>query len=308
MLQAPRYGLFSAARVLSDVRGHELGGIEYEAVCTNKVHWYPLPCDAQPPGFDPQKKSERSTTQVVASPFVLYVADNCPSLGRQQDDARRQLRQRLTSGEEAAVEYLLWTGALGTTPSLAGNAEVLTTTPHELEEAVGLLEHWLAASSSYPDGTAPPFPGAPGSLGVLHAPRYLTPKLTSLRVLDTGGPQAEDPLGNRWALGGGYPGTGPAARPADQAVWLYATRPVTVRRSEVIEPADWSTGALDTRTNDTMLLAERMYVLDFPCVAAAVPTTLPRLPRSASTELAAEQDSSRTVSTVNSTDSEDHPA
>ena len=271
---AARYGLFSAATMHEQVEGHALAGIEYEAVCSTHVTPYPAPCahPAPPEGLPTTKTPAPTTSWAWGSPFALYAADDC-ALGRDETTARQQLRQRLAYGEQTAVEAIVERGLVGNVPRLIGTAEQPVqlpagTEPLDPADAVGVLEHWLAAAT--------------GGQGVIHAPRWISGRLRSTSVTSVAGPVMQAPLGNTIAFGAGYVGAPPAGQTSD-ALWLYATRPVTVRRSAVIEPATWSTGTFDTRQNAGLLLVERVYVVDWPCAAAAVPTTLPRRPELAPT-------------------------
>jgi hypothetical protein len=75
-------------------------------------------------------------------------------------------------------------------------------------------------------------------------------------------------LGNSVAFGSGYSGQGPEGN-EDGQVWFYATPQVTIRRSEIVEQQTF-----DTATNIPFDLVERVYVVDWPCAAAAARTNL----------------------------------
>lgn len=256
-----KYGLFSAATVLENVAGPALSGVEYEAVCSTQVDPYPAPCEPTVPDDTSHSKVAGLTTVLVeATPFGLYSADAC-ILGRDEQSVRTALRRRFGAGEQAAVERLVATGALGNSPNLGREATVLDGTL-DLADAIGELEQWLSTTH--------------GGTGVFHAPRTLAPRAAAAMQVQTSGPRAETLLGSAWAFGAGYSGAGPDGQDDDGAVWLYATPPVTVRRSAVLEPASLHTGAFDIPTNSGFLLVERTYVVDWPCTAAAMKTTLTR--------------------------------
>lgn len=265
--QPHRFGLFSAATVLENVAPHALLGVEYETVCSTQVDPYPLACQpSTPPDADRVKKPARTTDVVATSPFAVYAADAC-ALGRDQNTARAQLRQRFLAGEETAVEHAVFTGELGTNSNLVGEAVVLADGQAlELVDALGALEAFLATSY--------------GGVGLIHAPMQLAPRAQAQLLIGVAGPRATTVLGSTWVFGTGYPGTSPdaAGGGGDAALWLYATPPATVRRSALIEPADWDSGAFDRATNSGLLLEERIYVIDWPCRSAAIKTTLPRPP------------------------------
>lgn len=257
-----RFGLFSASTLLEGVPPHELNGIEYETVCSPQVDPYPVGlCPADSPAADREKKPAGTVSTASASPFAVYAADSCV-LGRDETEARQQLRQRFLSGEQAAVERTVFDGQMGNTPFLR-QADVINTHADalpDLIEAIGLIEQWLAENY--------------GGVGVVHAPRSMAPKLKAQTVMDVKGGQASTIAGSAWVFGTGYPGTPPATFRGedDGKLWLYATPPVNVRRSRVIEPADWTSGAFDKATNSGFLLEERQYVVDWPCFTVAIET------------------------------------
>jgi len=271
-----RFGLFSASTLIEGADGHQLAGIEYPAVCSTRVDPWAADCAWPPPPegtVAATKQPQPTRAMTAASPFVLYAMDDC-ALGVDMADQQAALRQRFTTGERHAVENIVATGLLNNYPRLVGteaNPTVLlqgttgtgadqTVNADPLAQAIGKLEHWLAATT--------------GGAGVIHVPRWLANDVKQESLTTTSGPVMASVLGNTFAFGSGYAGGPPASAPAaeqeDTAVWLYATRPVTIRRSELIEPADWTTGAFDTRTNTGALLVERVYVVDWPCAAAAV--------------------------------------
>jgi hypothetical protein len=251
-----RYGLFSVATVLEQVPPHELTGVEYETICTPQVDLYPAPCTTA----DPTVKAPKATVAPsVGTPFAVYAADAC-MLGRDPGEARTQLRQRFAAAEETAVERAISTGDLSW-PHLAA-AEVLDAggaTDPDLKDALGLLAQWLAERV--------------GGAGVIHSPMWLAYQSKGLMTVT--GPRATTLLGDGWVFGTGYTGNGPDGTASD-TVWLYATAPIRVRRSALIEPGDWSDGAFSREENLGFLLAERLYIVDWPCGAAAIKTSIPR--------------------------------
>lgn len=261
-----RFGLFSSSTLLEGVPPHELNGVQYETVCSTQVDPYPVGlCPADIPSEQRQKKPADTISTAEASPFAVYAADSCV-LGRDEAEARQQLRQRFLAGEQAAVERTVFDGQMGNTPYLR-NAEVINTTAADkpsLIEAIGLIEQWLAENY--------------GGVGVVHAPRTMAPTLKSQTVMDIKGGQASTVAGSAWVFGTGYPGTAPeSVTAADEGtLWLYATPPVNVRRSQVIEPAGWESGAFDKATNSGLLLEERQYVVDWPCFTIALETSVTR--------------------------------
>lgn len=267
---AAPYGLLSAATVGEGVDPHELNGIEYESLCSTDVREWPPGCavaaGGTPTGYT-QKQAADTSGMTAGDPFALYAAETC-LLGNTDPDSNARLRQRFTLGEPAALEWTFFHGLLGNRPALKPDAEVLYDGGADgglpVSQALGLLEHWLACVT--------------GSTGMIHAPRWTAETLASAMLMGTSGPRAATKLGTTLVFGTGYPGTAPDAATTTTETWLYATTPVNVRRSNVLQPADWETGAADLDTNSGFRLVERMYVLDVPCHhIAAVRTTLPAL-------------------------------
>lgn len=261
-----RFGLFSASTLLEGVPPHELNGIEYETVCSTQVDPYPVGlCPADIPAADREKKPADTVSTASASPFAIYAADSCV-LGRDEAEARQQLRQRFLTGEQAAVERTVFNGQMGNTPylksadTITSNAKAAAKNLPTLVDAIGIIEQYLAEHY--------------GGVGVVHAPRTMAPTLKAQTVMDIKGGQASTVGGSAWVFGTGYPGTAPESVTTadDGMLWLYATPPLTVRRSQVIEPADWTSGAFDKATNSGFLLEERQYVVDWPCFTVAIKT------------------------------------
>lgn len=203
--------------------------------------------------------------RTVASPLVVYGAEQC-LMGLTFDEIAARARRRLEMTEQTAVERAFWTGEYGTFPALATSDPVIlppsdTGTATDIVTAVSRLEEWL---------------GFTGMTGYLHASRAVAAVAanhTLFRVPQ--GTRLETHLGNVWVFGGGYGHSGPTGQPvlapyANQA-WIYATRQVTVRRTEIIMPAELENGsAVNWRHNEAFMVAERVYVVDFPCQSAAI--------------------------------------
>lgn len=260
----PRYGLFSAAIIVEDVNPHAIAGVEYEAVCDPGVVAQPIgQCgpDADP---TPEKTASRGREIVEADPFAIYAAESCPPLGRTTAQDLAELRARLVSGERHTVEHAIYEGLAGARPWLRHpDTRVLADGQAlDLPTAVGVLEHTLALT---------------GHTGIIHAPRWTAPVMDHLRIAHRDGPRMRTLLGNAVAFGSGYSGAPPEGVEDDGMVWLYATPQVTIRRTGIIAPAGWEDGAFNTRTNTGFLLAERVYVVDWPCQAVAIKTNVPRV-------------------------------
>lgn len=257
-----RYGLFSAATVLEDMEPRAFNGVEYTTLFDPGLNLYPLSdCEPGQPPTNPPKDGQRSWGTATADPFAVYAAETCWPGGDTPTQARDRLRERLLRGERHTVEAAVDSGHAGATPYLRHPDTVLAAPDAlPLELAVGVLEQHLAQA---------------GTSGVIHAPRWSAPLMHALGVKPEG-PRMRTLLGTPVAFGSGYSGAPPADMDDDGHLWLYATGPLTIRRSTIIEPATWDTGAFNPRTNSPFLLAERVYVVDWPCRTWAVATTVER--------------------------------
>lgn len=295
-----QYGLFVTARMQDNAPRHELNGIEYEPVCSTRVDEWPMNCTPYrgaedgpgvhdgardldpmpwPKGTDEgprwpygRKHFEHSTGVTRALPFTLYAGEDCFLGNHDQEQAQADLRERFKLGEQAAAEWVIYNGAMDVVPAIRYRPTILTAegaaeTPIAPVDGIGLLEHWLECDS--------------GALGVIHAPRYMAAFLGGGHTIRAQGQRAMSPLGHSYLFGAGYSGEAPFddEGPAEETpgkVWLYATRPLTVRRSALIEPADFESGAFSKPRNEASLLVERIYVIDWPCEVAAVQVDFPR--------------------------------
>jgi hypothetical protein len=306
-----QYGLFSAARIIEDPPDHELNGVEYEPVCNVRVDEWPMNCtpyrgaDARPGRDEPKpdvhvrdcardldpmpypkgrdegpawpygrKLFSHSTGVTTALPFGVYAGEDCFLGNSDQEQALADLRERFTLGEQTTVERVIYDGLLGVVPALRYKPQILTAEgrPKDQElvspvEGVGLLEHWLACSS--------------GATGVIHVPRFMAAMFGNAQTLHTKGQRALSTLEHTYVFGAGYSGAGPygdtkAAPEKPDKVWLYASRPVTIRRSPLIQPADYQRGAFSKARNEASLLYERVYVVDWACEVAAIQVDYPR--------------------------------
>lgn len=297
-----QYGLFSVARIQDSPPRHELNGVEYEPVCNTQTDEWPLNCtpyrgSENGPGvhnfgardLDPmpypkgrdegprwtygRKLFSHSKGVTRALPFGVYAGEDCFLGNHDEQQALADLRERFTLGEERTVERVIYDGLMGVVPALRYRPRILTAEPNPedkpipLVDGIGLLEHWLACDT--------------GALGVIHVPRFMAAALAGGHELRNRGPRAITTMGHSYVFGAGYTGDapfddeGPAEEHPDK-VWLYASRPVTVRRSKLLQPADYEHGGFSKARNEASLLMERIYVVDWPCEVAAVQVDFPR--------------------------------
>lgn len=198
---------------------------------------------------DPKTGDGKPT--VSADPFGVLAGVACGSLGTLDVDDQERARAALAVAEQRLVERVFEQAG---SPRLAAGAGVVTpggTTATRIKRAVGALEQYLG--DEY------------GGTGVLHMPRALA----AYAPVERDGAVLRTRLGTGVAFGAGYTGVGPdGTAPAAGEMWIYATGAVQIRRSPVIVPA---TGAetLDRSTNQTLLIAERSYMVSVDCVPVA---------------------------------------
>jgi hypothetical protein len=213
----------------------------------------------------------------AADPFAVYSYIACAPIGY-GDFAEVQTRARnaLLLNEGPRVEHTFWTGGVDAvsphlaanaaiTEGVAGSTEVVTlqtaatviATGVPYQEAMGLLEGALA--SCY------------GGLGVIHAPRWTLDRFKLNTGVDRDGSRFRAGGGTPVAFGAGYPGTGPnGAAAAVGHAWLYATGAVRYWRSDVEFTAGSWAEAIERSVNDTVPIAERVYVIDWDCCHFAI--------------------------------------
>ena len=249
-LDAPQFGLMSAASLVQWDDTHLHNGVEFTPNASGLAGFEATECVAAP--SDPRDIPDGIPT-TIASPIIVYGGFTCRSVGITDDILNGYARARLSAGEIAGVESRLWSAVDN---SLTDDAEILTTTALPLLAAVGLIEEWFGAR----------YGGTP----VIHAPRRLGAlagqKVAAVR--DKG--KLVTTLGSNWSFGN-YPGTAPAGQTGP--LWLVASGQVQVRRSEVNVLGSTMQTALNRRTNTVYAVARRTYVVSWDGIAAAVPVT-----------------------------------
>lgn len=224
------------------------------------------------PAFTVIDPCEEETTEPPAStddlvyyhPQAYRVTDVCSTRNVAMDIARVVRLADAVSSFAAAQE--LWTGTATqanpydtptgdtgiTNAYLAGaSAQVITATPADPMEALGLLEE--AARQ-----------GAGGQQVFLHVPTRITTQLgAQLRrvgnvvMTQTDAVVVADP---------GYPGTGPTGDAGTSpGVWCYATGPVTLWLDDIV-PITEAAVTVDRRSNRRQVWADRVFAATFdPC-------------------------------------------
>ncbi|WP_019549830.1 MULTISPECIES: hypothetical protein [Streptomycetaceae] len=180
-------------------------------------------------------------------PFTVYARAECNAVAFPDPQERAMARLRLVEHREVERAFSLQLAA-------AGARTPLGTTAVPLAVALGALEQDAVLH----------YAGQP----TLHAPRWTQPVWTTARLVARQGPEMRTELESRVAFGGGYyddPAAPSDPAPAEGVFWLYATGTVTAHRSQPFVHE-----AFDPPTNTRTAIAERTYVLDHDCYAAAV--------------------------------------
>ena len=261
-MPAAPFGLFTAAAPVT-LGQRETGGITYQLACDPATAVWPMPCNDVPVTGKSKPFPDELDT-IEALPFSVVAGHGCPPIGQTAAEHQQWAVQRLTDGEQHTVESVAWDGTTGVAGMATSSPTVLgDAAGNNLIAAVSLLEAWLRSTTP--------------ETGMIHASAAAAAWASHYGQVYTGVPgRLTTFLQTTWVFGGGYPATGPHDEGTDPApvsagqFWMFATRALGVRRSEVIAPATYAAGALDLATNKTTVLAERIYVVDIPCDVAAV--------------------------------------
>lgn len=184
------------------------------------------------------------------APFTVYHRAECNAVGFADAEERALARLHLVEPCEVERAFSLMLGSETVRMPLGSTAV-------PLDMALGALEADAALH----------YAGQP----TLHAPRWTQPYFTERRLVSRQGPAFRTEVESPIAFGGGYyddPAAPADPNPAEGLFLLYATGTVTARRSQPFVHE-----AFDPPTNTRTAIAERTYVLDHDCYAAAVLVT-----------------------------------
>lgn len=259
------FGILSVARLVPDasLEDHWEAGIVWESV----VKCGPAEiAEAQCEPVPEPKTIGRGVSAPEGDPFVVYATFGCSPVGH-WGDALDRAAANLLAGEERALARAIYLGEAGNLPALVNAATVDATpvpgTAVPLADGVALLEAYLRATHP--------------SLGVIHGnPREVSLMSGAhlLREPNAGATSLTTFLGTYVSADGGFTGNvgpdGTVVTDGSGEHWLYASARPVVRRSEVIRTPPNKQQALKTATNDLEAIAERVYVVSWDCVPAAV--------------------------------------
>lgn len=274
---APPYGLFSAINWVTSSDPHWMGGIQYDADCT-EVSVTSSPCVSGAPESATLTKSVTWSHNVRgARPFTVYDRVDCSAPGGGWENEEQRAQLALARSAPTQVEATLWSGSSGlgapVFPNLTTSGPIFDSTnritlqpastlisgvPLDLTEGLGRLEK--ALGDCY-DG-----------VGVIHVPSQLGPALAARNLCYIKGQQLVTYNGNIVALGRGYPGTGPdGSTPPSGSIWLRATsRPFGYRGAVRTFTRNES---FDRSTNSLQMIAEQTYLIGWTCCLAGVLVT-----------------------------------
>lgn len=259
---------------------HWRNGVQWESQCGLGGSTYDDFCLDD----SPAKTRNITTAQYGATPFVPFVEVDCPPIGYSEDEQFERARSALLRVEWYQVENAFWTGNVSASgarafPHLAANAAVTDAT---INPSVLLQTATSTASGSPVMDVVEGIARLEGMLarcangrGVLH----VTPEVGDLMAsqLLLAGPRGGvmfTQLGNKVAIGAGYPGTAPDGTSTNGVHWAYATSPVFAYRSADMRVGMTIAENLDRSVNTVKTQAERVYVLGYDCCHFGVPISL----------------------------------
>lgn len=258
---ADRYGLFTVATgpltLPTIARG---GGIQYETGTCELPNSLEVECG---PTTDKTLTVDYSSDTIVGTPFIVYSSLVCGLVGMTDQRMRTFLMERLKAGEQAVVENVFSTQAVGQSPGLSDNANVVTVTAVTTGVTDSVAELEEAFYSNY------------GLVGTLHVPHILAARLQQGGALRWDGRMWRTAAGSQVSIGN-YAGNEPDGDPPAAGVsWLYMTGQVTIWRTPdtdvFITPFE---SAFNRTTNQVTALAEREYVITIDCAVYATAVTI----------------------------------
>lgn len=205
---------------------------------------------------------------VDAEAVELRFYDACETtFGYREAEVTDRLRRISDATESYGIAREMWTGELARAatlpnPYLGKAPTIITASPVSPRRGLGLLEEAVGDALM-------------GQQAFIHCARAARPYLWEL---DQQGNLLFTKIGNAIVCDAGYPGSAPdgeADSATDDVAWIYATGPVVVRRTPLAFYAAADAEVIDTRTNQRVRTASKMFAATFdPAVLFAVPVTL----------------------------------
>lgn len=266
--QPQKFGLFSAVPFRNVTDPHMLMGVQWQPDTCERPRTMPeqCPCPTEVDLAGPAPIQD-------ADPFHVVGTWNCTLGGGRYntDYAQEKARANLLAGEQAAVEYQVWTGATEMFAPLAADSPQRfsgprfadPTTPvigeaHCAADLLAIIEQWTASRYS----------AAP----LVHMPRPVLPYLAEKGMLTTVSNRLETSYGTQLVAGQGYAeaNTGPDGTKAPAgSYWVYVTGAALGYKSEVFTPPSSEAGFIRCN-NEMYAIAMRTYLVGWDCLTAAV--------------------------------------
>lgn len=257
-----RFGLYSVSTVIDVTDPHELLGVNWESISCLPATIIGMGCAGDTLLNTPKEYADQ-TEYGEATPFGVFGSWACSPIGH-WNDAQDRATAALLQGEERAVERAIHRSEAGNEMTFQGATDITPVpgTAVSIVAGVALLEAYLAANY--------------GGVGVIHAnPREVTYMANEYLLADTPNNATgalTTNIGTYVASEGGMNGvvgpTGASATGDDH--WLFATGRPVIRRGPVMLTPPSRNAGLNTSTNDLEMLAERIYLVSWECVTAAV--------------------------------------
>lgn len=255
-----RYGLFSAAQMLTDESWEWRNGVVHDrpsAGCAPTGGVWVEECPPEAP--DPKVATSEATEANGGDPFAIYAGASCSPVGITAAEWDERAQTRLLAAEEWLVELVLQGNApVAVAPNFDGDqpADGGFTTPTLV--SLG-SEATAAGAMSAAEGF---LAECYGGRGVIHVPAAGIPFLADANQVVRNGGVLETQVGNLIAVHGNNP-----ASSGDITIWV--TGAVTVRRSGVEMVGDFAS-SLDRQKNTVDRFAERAYVVTWDCCLASL--------------------------------------
>lgn len=262
---ATRYGLFTASPPETLLDRNIGGGNVYDTDWCGQADLVQSQCVASA-----AKVFDEGGNIVEASAFAVYAAIVCGPVGYDSAEFADKARQKLTSGEQGAVELGLWTGLVGVGGAALGidgfnNSLPTTVTVVDSDSIVSIvsaLEAFAYLTSGY------------GHPAFIHAPVSVAAYAAEANLIVERGGLLTTPYGSIWVFGGGYPGTDDGGTVPAGGTAIYVTGQVHVWRATNVNVPDVPQ-TLDRTANQQYVLAEREYAASWDCLLGEAIFTFP---------------------------------
>ena len=272
-VQSRPYGLRATLRTLDSLVDepddpHWFNGVVWEYLTCAPASGIGPDCDT-PLGI-PLVFERHDTTTPDSVPFALYGSYDCSPMGRPFNEAIERASAQLDMHEDHGLEQTVWDGTLSNSPVIM-SAATNNLTPG-------------SSGTGSEDGTATTTPGVLnlleqfanenyGGLGLIHIPFAASPFFWQANLLIHEDGIVKTHNGTPVALGSGYVvNTGPAGNEAPTGeAWAAITPLPKLYRSKEISTDRPPLDTLDRATNDSLAVAQRLYVVNWDdCPVAAV--------------------------------------